>query len=88
MLGIHVPSLLSDPYSLALNGYWLSYRETSGVHTAMKPLGLGLASHPFSTPGRLGEIKHLLVYLRAQQRDLPRKCRLVSEEDCMVHEDN
>lgn len=70
----------------ALNGSWQSSRETSGVLIAMKPLGLGLPSHSFSTPGRLSEIKDLLFHLKAYPRALPCK-GTVSEEDYAAHED-
>lgn len=59
----------------ALNGSWQSSRETSGVLIAMKPLGLGLPGHSFSTPGRLSEIKDLLFHLKAYPRALPCKGR-------------
>lgn len=70
----------------ALNGSWLSCRETSEVPIIMKPWGPGLPSHPLSISGRLSEIKSLLVDLSLAER-LAWKEQTVGEENCAAHED-
>lgn len=57
MLGPQASSYILT--SFALNGSWLNCRETPGVPTVIRLLGLGLPSHPLSTPGRLNEIEGL-----------------------------